>query len=254
MVQRRRADLAFARCNLRRPGAAARRTARRQEPDSSNGPGRRGFTSRQGQRGPADPGDAAAAASLPARPEAPGLRAARAARPRWARRQACARPSRLSPYPAARRRPAAVLHHQAARSAAALADVGELVIDKLPTTPSRLDPPGLTGRVVSASLAAAILARSRSGPDPGHGGRLGVCAGRGQDMPRCRPRLPAPPDPAVAVAEDALAIGLRGPGQLIRFSRGTRQALPLELAWRDRPTWRALHEPAAAATGWRAPA
>jgi uncharacterized membrane protein len=41
-----------------------------------------------------------------------------------------------------------------------LAAIGELYGDKLPTTPSRLSPPGLVARVVFASLCAAIL----SGP------------------------------------------------------------------------------------------
>src|SRR5260370_11845488 len=54
----------------------------------------------------------------------------------------------------------AVSQRKAARLAAAIADAGELVIDKLPMTRSRLDPPGLTTRAVSASLAAAVLARS----------------------------------------------------------------------------------------------
>jgi hypothetical protein len=39
---------------------------------------------------------------------------------------------------------------------AGTADGAELVADKLPGTPSRLDPPGLTGRLISASLAAAF--------------------------------------------------------------------------------------------------
>jgi uncharacterized membrane protein len=54
----------------------------------------------------------------------------------------------------------AVLRHPAARRIAAIADGAELVADKLPRTPSRLDPPGLAGRLISASLAAAVLARS----------------------------------------------------------------------------------------------
>lgn len=40
-----------------------------------------------------------------------------------------------------------------------LAGLGELVVDKLPSTPSRLEPPALAGRVASGALGAAILAR-----------------------------------------------------------------------------------------------
>jgi uncharacterized membrane protein len=54
----------------------------------------------------------------------------------------------------------AVLRHPAARPIAAVADGAELVADKLPGTPSRLDPPGLAGRLIFAGLAAAVLARS----------------------------------------------------------------------------------------------
>jgi uncharacterized membrane protein len=50
----------------------------------------------------------------------------------------------------------AVLKHPAARRIAATADGAELVADKLPGTPSRLDPPGLIGRLILASLAAAV--------------------------------------------------------------------------------------------------
>jgi hypothetical protein len=54
----------------------------------------------------------------------------------------------------------AVLRNPAARRIAAIADGAELVADKLPMTPSLLDPPGLAGRLISAGLAAAVLARS----------------------------------------------------------------------------------------------
>src|SRR5258708_27414353 len=54
----------------------------------------------------------------------------------------------------------AVMGYPVARMAAVVADAGELVADKLPTTPSRLSPPGLAGRLILASLAAVVLARS----------------------------------------------------------------------------------------------
>ncbi|HWG65093.1 MAG TPA: hypothetical protein VG253_25700 [Streptosporangiaceae bacterium] len=108
----------------------------------------------------------------------------------------------------------AIMRRRAARPAAALATAGELVIDKLPSTPSRLSPASLTGRVVFAAAAGAIVARSRHRhPIPaaviasaaalaaaklGHDARAAVAR-----------RLP---DPAVAVAEDAVAIGLAALG------------------------------------------
>jgi uncharacterized membrane protein len=100
----------------------------------------------------------------------------------------------------------AVLRHPTARPAAALADAGELVADKLPTTPSRLEPPGLAGRVVSASLAGAVLARSgHRRPIPAMAVALAaakVCHDARAALARHLPY------PVVALAEDALAIGL----------------------------------------------
>lgn len=46
--------------------------------------------------------------------------------------------------------------------AVALAGLGvtsELILDKLPSTPSRLEPPGLAGRAVLASIAGVVIAR-----------------------------------------------------------------------------------------------
>jgi uncharacterized membrane protein len=44
---------------------------------------------------------------------------------------------------------------------AAVAGLGlttELILDKLPSTPSRLEPPGLAGRAVLASVAGVVIA------------------------------------------------------------------------------------------------
>jgi uncharacterized membrane protein len=54
----------------------------------------------------------------------------------------------------------AAFRHPAARPVAVAASGGELVTDKLPGTGSRLAPPSLAGRVICASLAAAVLARA----------------------------------------------------------------------------------------------
>jgi uncharacterized membrane protein len=49
----------------------------------------------------------------------------------------------------------------------------ELVVDKLPSTPSRTQPVGLTARSIAAALAAGTYAK-RAGDDPAIGGLLGV--------------------------------------------------------------------------------
>lgn len=90
----------------------------------------------------------------------------------------------------------------------------ELVGDKLPATPSRLAAPALAGRVVAAALAGAALGTD----DARHGAvqRCAALAGLGALLGAvggywARRALVAAsglPDPAVAVLEDAGAIGL----------------------------------------------
>jgi uncharacterized membrane protein len=108
----------------------------------------------------------------------------------------------------------AVLRHPAARRIAAIADGAELVADKLPGTPSRLDPPGLTGRLISASLAAAVLAHSENrGPIPAVLTASTAALAAARICHDARAALARRvPDPVVAVAEDALAIGLAAQG------------------------------------------
>lgn len=108
----------------------------------------------------------------------------------------------------------AVLRHPAARRIAAAADGAELVVDKLPETPSRLDPPGLTGRLISASLAAAVLARSEHrSPIPSMLTASVAALAAAKICHDARAALARRlPDPVVAVAEDALAIGLAAIG------------------------------------------
>jgi uncharacterized membrane protein len=57
-----------------------------------------------------------------------------------------------------------VLQRPAARAGAVFAVVGELVVDKLPTTGSRLAPGPLAGRLCLACAAGATLARSEDVP------------------------------------------------------------------------------------------
>jgi uncharacterized membrane protein len=110
------------------------------------------------------------------------------------------RPSGLPGWLA--REPAVVL--------APLALTGELVADKLPSTPSRLGPTGLAGRVTSAALAGAVIARSTDQPvalavivacaAALASARIGhdVRAAASDRLPPC----------AVAAAEDGLALAL----------------------------------------------
>ena len=166
------------------------------------------------QPGPGDPGEASAAAAPPVEPvtrasvvlgRAAALGAATGLRSTVALAALIVRRNDGLP---------AVLRHPAARLAAAMADGGELIGDKLPMTPSRLTPPGLAGRVISASLAATVLARSghrRPVPAVAIASAAALAAAKIGHDTRCAlaRRLP---DPAVAVVEDAVAIGLAALG------------------------------------------
>src|SRR3954447_7906039 len=102
------------------------------------------------------------------------------------------------------------LTHRRAPALAMLGVAVELVLDKLPSTPSRLDPRGLAFRAAFAGAAGTVLKRGAGRPVPGaalvaaaaalasakvgHDIRVAVAARVG--------------DLAVAMAEDALALGL----------------------------------------------
>ena len=94
------------------------------------------------------------------------------------------------------------------------AAAGELVVDKLPTTPSRLAPPGFVGRLALGALAAGLFAQTRQAPwlpAAAIGASSAAIAAKvGHDL-RARVAHYAP-DPAVAVVEDALALGLAAAG------------------------------------------
>jgi len=100
------------------------------------------------------------------------------------------------------------------RLLAGLAVAGELVGDKLPTTPSRLDPPGPVVRAASGAAGGLLLALRHHAPAPSvvaavvagaAGGVVGTGVGaawRGAVARRGWSDLPA------ALAEDAVALGL----------------------------------------------
>jgi len=94
------------------------------------------------------------------------------------------------------------------------AAAGELVADKLPGTPSRLAPPGFVGRLAMGALTAGLFAQTRRAPWlPAAvigASSAAVAAKVGHDV---RARLARhAPDPAVAVVEDAVALGLAAAG------------------------------------------
>jgi uncharacterized membrane protein len=97
-----------------------------------------------------------------------------------------------------------------ARVVAGVATAGELVVDKLPTTPSRLEPPGLAARAVLGAAAGGLLAKASARPVlpaalVASASAL-VSARVGHDLRRlASTRVP----PLVAaLAEDVVAIGL----------------------------------------------
>jgi uncharacterized membrane protein len=94
------------------------------------------------------------------------------------------------------------------------AAVGELIADKLPTTPSRLEPSGIAGRLVLGALAAGLFARTRQAPwlpSAGIGAASAIVSAKiGHDL---RAQLAKQvPDPAVAVVEDTVALTLATEG------------------------------------------
>lgn len=107
--------------------------------------------------------------------------------------------------------PLALLGSTAAVAVFTLAALVELVADKLPKTPSRTAPAGLIARFVFGALSAAALAAT-AGQSLALGAVLGAAGGLAgafagyQARTRSVKALSAP-DYAVALLEDAVAIG-----------------------------------------------
>lgn len=100
----------------------------------------------------------------------------------------------------------------AVRRGLLLAAGGELVADKLPQTPNRIDPGPLGGRLVFGALAGGIVYR-RAGRSVATGallGAAGAAAGSygGQAARAWLARATPLPDPVLALVEDAVAISL----------------------------------------------
>jgi uncharacterized membrane protein len=89
--------------------------------------------------------------------------------------------------------------------------LGELVTDKLPSTPSRLDLPPLTARIVLGGLTGAILAaaHSQSFVLGCLLGAVGALAGAfaGYTVRSRLVRALGVPDPVIACLEDLVAVG-----------------------------------------------
>jgi uncharacterized membrane protein len=92
------------------------------------------------------------------------------------------------------------------RTAALLAAGGELVADKLPMTPARTSPPALVGRLASGATCGRMTAGTAGAVAGSAAAALTAFAGE-----RTRAaigRRSGWPDPLIALAEDALAVGV----------------------------------------------
>jgi uncharacterized membrane protein len=107
--------------------------------------------------------------------------------------------------------PLALLGSTAAVAVLTLLALGELIADKLPSTPSRLELTGLVGRIVLGGLSGGVVAAARS-----HSFLLGCLAGAtgaiagawtGYHVRARLGRALPLPDPAIACVEDLVAIG-----------------------------------------------
>jgi len=103
-----------------------------------------------------------------------------------------------------------------------LSQLGEVIGDKLPTTPSRTAWPPLLGRAGSGGLvgAAAFVSEGRwAAPGAILGSTAAVAAAfAGENLRTLAVKISGLPDPAVAVAEDAvvLLVGSRASSKAVR--------------------------------------
>lgn len=102
-----------------------------------------------------------------------------------------------------------LLGHPLARTGAQLAVGAELVVDKMPFAGSRLEAPGLAGRLLFAGAAAALIARRDESPImPALVVALAAAALVAKVAHDVRALVATKvPDQLVAVVEDGLALG-----------------------------------------------
>jgi uncharacterized membrane protein len=110
--------------------------------------------------------------------------------------------------------PFAILGSPGVSTVLRILELGELIVDKLPATPSRTSPPPLLGRAASGGLVGAALFASENRRTL-VGGALGAVAAAVSAYAGERLRLQAAeklgvPDPIVALLEDGLVL-LAGP-------------------------------------------
>ena len=107
--------------------------------------------------------------------------------------------------------PLAFLGHRATAYVLTALMIGELVVDKLPKTPSRTRPGPFAGRIVTGALSGAALAGGLGGSLLLGAvlGAVGAVAGTlgGYRARTGLVRVLGVPDFVVALAEDALAVG-----------------------------------------------
>ena len=102
-----------------------------------------------------------------------------------------------------------IFRHPGIRRLLLTSAAGELVIDKLPATPSRLSPQGIVPRLALGALAASLSAQTRHSswlPAAALGATSAAIAAKLGHDARVALAHHAP-DLAVALAEDALALG-----------------------------------------------
>ncbi len=123
--------------------------------------------------------------------------------------------SQTSPVPLLarrRRQPARALGSDRAAALLPLAAAGEIVADKTPMIPPRTSPAPLVGRAASGALAGAAVAAARR-QNPIFPALVGAASAVASSFTMMEARRWAGerfdlPDPAVAVVEDVLTIGI----------------------------------------------
>jgi len=107
-----------------------------------------------------------------------------------------------------------VLRNVWGRRALMLAGAGELVGDKLPITPSRLEPRSVIGRLLFGALAGAAIGTEARGKRAvlrgAFAGMIGAGIGTfgGYYARKAVGEATGIPDPAIAMTEDAIAVTL----------------------------------------------
>ena len=108
------------------------------------------------------------------------------------------------------------------RSPAKLAAAGELVFDKVPTVPSRIDAPSLVGRIAAGALVGAVVAGRTGGSrrELAVVGGLIACASAYATYELRHALSEHLPAVAAALVEDALVLSAAAGGAALLRQRG----------------------------------